>query len=465
MKRYSIIIALAAAAALHSTRPCSSQDAPVKPLSLAESIQIALEKNADVRAADHAVTGADYERKAARADFLPKISTEHSFIRYDETPYEKSPAGEFGPSAMRYKAGTRGRFQWSTSVTQPIFAGGAIASSYRIAKFGSDLARAGRVRARQEIILQVKEAYFNILKTEKIKAVADQAVEQVQSHVEVAKAMFEEEMVPQNDFLQAEVRFAQTKQDRIRAENAAQVAKACFNTVLSRDINEPTAVEDILICEPDNASLGDALKQAMSNRPEMKEAGLAVQRADQAVGLAKSSYFPSLCLVGMFQKAGEDGDMSSSPYEDEQVWSVATVLRWDVWEWGRSYYKVGSSRSQLREAQEHQRKVADSVSLEVKESYLNMQAAYKNIAVAQTAVRQAEENFRLYKEQYAEQMATTTDVLDAQTLLTEAKSNYYNALSDYHIARAQLDRAVGAEKDRGPAEGLDRSGHNAHITQ
>jgi outer membrane protein TolC len=74
-----------------------------------------------------------------------------------------------------------------------------------------------------------------------------------------------------------------------------------------------------------------------------------------------------------------------------------------------------------------------------------VQEAEKNIKVAQTALAQAEENFRLYKEQYAEQMATTTDVLDAQNLLTEAKNNYYNALSDYHIAMAQLERAVGRD--------------------
>ncbi|MBW1839608.1 MAG: TolC family protein, partial [Deltaproteobacteria bacterium] len=69
----------------------------------------------------------------------------------------------------------------------------------------------------------------------------------------------------------------------------------------------------------------------------------------------------------------------------------------------------------------------------------------KNIFVAETAREQAEENSRLNQERYNEQMATTTDVLDAQTLLTEAQNNYYNALSDYHIAKARLERAVGRE--------------------
>ena len=75
--------------------------------------------------------------------------------------------------------------------------------------------------------------------------------------------------------------------------------------------------------------------------------------------------------------------------------------------------------------------------LEVKEAFLNVRESEKNISVAQTAIKQAEENFRLNKELYNEQMATTTDVLDAQTLLTQAQNNYYNALNDYHIFKSK----------------------------
>ena len=415
------------------------------PLSITESITLALDRNPALAGAEHSVRGADFERKAARTDFLPKISTEHSYTRYDETPYAKSPAGEFGPAAMKYKTGTRGRYQWNTSITQPVFAGGALVSSYQIARLGLDIARQNRDMARQDIILQVRQAYFTILKAEKLQAVALQAVTQVQSHVEVAKAFYEEQMVPQNDYLQSQVWLAQTQQDLIRAENSLQVAKAGFNTVLSRHINEPVAVQDVLACTPEAVSLDDFLRQAAAQRPEMKEAELCVEKARSGVSLAQSSYFPSLDLIGNYQKAGEHARMSGSPYEDDEVWTVSTMLRWDVWEWGRKSYKVGAGRAELSRWQEQKRRVADAVALEVKDAYLSVIEAEKNIGVARTAIAHAEENFRINKEQYAEQMATTTDVLDAQTMLTGAQSNYYSALSDYHIARAMLDRAAGRE--------------------
>jgi outer membrane protein TolC len=226
------------------------------------------------------------------------------------------------------------------------------------------------------------------------------------------------------------------------------VSRAWFNTVLSRGVSEPVALEDVLICTPRALSLDNATGDALALRPEIKEAVLGVEKAQKGILLAQSSYYPSLSLVADYRKMGEKARMNGSHYEDGEVFTVGTVLRWDIWEWGRNHYKVGSSKAQAAKAAEQKRQVADAVSLEVKQAWLDTVEAEKNIGVTQTAIAQAEENFRLYREQYAEQMATSTDVLDAQTLLTEARSNYYNALSDYHIAAARLERAAGRDVRR-----------------
>ena len=85
----------------------------------------------------------------------------------------------------------------------------------------------------------------------------------------------------------------------------------------------------------------------------------------------------------------------------------------------------------------------DGVRLDVKQASLSVLEAEQNIQVAETAVSQAEENFRINEERYKGQVATSTDVLDALTLLVQAKTNYYRALSDYNIAKARLARATG----------------------
>jgi outer membrane protein TolC len=81
--------------------------------------------------------------------------------------------------------------------------------------------------------------------------------------------------------------------------------------------------------------------------------------------------------------------------------------------------------------------------MEIKYAYLILQEAEKQIAVSQKVIEQAEENFRISEERYKERISTSTEVLEAQTLLTKAKSEYANALGDYNINYARLQRAMG----------------------
>lgn len=418
-----------------------SADEVEKPLSLNESITIAIKRSTCIRAAEYEIKGADYERKAAATDFLPKLSTEYNYTHFNEAPHMKDWSYTSYP--LDVKMGRQDRYQWNAYLKQPIFTGGALTSSYQIAKLGVDIAKEHWDRAKQDIILQVKEAYFVILKAEKIKKVAIQAVEQVKSHVVVARAFYEEEMIPKNDLLEAEVRFAQVKQNLIRADNGVKIATANFNTILRQDVNQSVEVEDILEYHPEVFSLGDCLKEALKRRPEMKEVIFNFERAKKTVNLTKSRFFPQISLITNYQRMGDHADLQGNPYEDAESWMITTLFSWDIWEWGKKHYQVSAGRAKLAQAEELKKQVGDAIALEVKESYLNLREAEKNIFVAKTAIEQAEENFRLNQERYNEQMATTTDVLDAQTLLTEAHKNYYNALSDYHIAKAKLERAVG----------------------
>ena len=85
----------------------------------------------------------------------------------------------------------------------------------------------------------------------------------------------------------------------------------------------------------------------------------------------------------------------------------------------------------------------DSSTLEVKDDYLNVQVAERNIKVAEKAIEQAEENLRMNEERYKFQVSTQTDVIIAVTLLAQAQTNYYGALSDFNVAKVQLERSMG----------------------
>ncbi len=408
-----------------------------KELSLNEAVEIALERSASLHAAGEGIKGADYLRKSALADFFPTFRTEYGFTYLNTAPFFTTATG------IRVTVGARSNYGWETGLDQPLFRGGAIYWSYRLAKLGVDLSKVFFELVKQDLVLQVKEAYFNILKAEKIRQVALRSVEQLEAGVKVGKAFYDVGIIPKNDLLQTQVELAQAKQDLTSAEVELAVAKATINTLLRRDVRMEVEVEDILEYRPMEIPFGECLERARKNRPELQEAELNVKTAKREVQLARSNYFPNLGLSFNYERVGDDPGVSGSKFEDKDSWNINAYARWTFWQWGKKRQLVREKKTKLIQAKDTMVEVEDAISLEVKDAYLRLREARDKIGVAEVAVEQAEENFRINTERFKEQVATTTEVLDAQTLLTQAKSNYFNALSDYNIAWARLDRAMG----------------------
>ncbi len=405
-----------------------------KPLTLEESIRIALERNLRLHSSLEGVTGSEFRRKAALTDFFAKWTGQYSQTRYNEP----TVVGVFGGGI----SGTsRNVSAFSTTINQPLFAGGSILSNYRLEKLGVDLSKTDVETVKREIVLQVREAYFTILKAEKFLEVAHQTVKQFTAQLEVTRAFFEVGIVAKNDLLQAEVRLANAKQGLVRAENDLLLAKAAFNLLLRNEIDTPLQVVDILSYQPFPLRYEDSLREALEKRPEIKTASLKVEQAKEAVKIAKSGFFPTLSLLGNYQRFSEEPSLLGD-FRSER-WTIQGVATFTLGDWGKTAYRVGESRVKVTQAEDAKTQLVEGIMLEVKNSYQNMVVAEKNIFVAEKAIEQAEENLRMNEERYKYQVATATDVLDAVTLLAQARVNYYGALSDFNIARARLERAMG----------------------
>jgi outer membrane protein len=407
-------------------------------LSLKEAVEMALERSAVIHSAREGMKGADYLRKATMADFFPTLRTEYDYTRLDEDPFIR-----LEPLRTKRTVGTQDNYSWTTVVDQPLFRGGALYWSYRLAKLGVDLTKVSLELVKQDLILQVKATYFTILKAEKIRQVAVQAVQQLESQLKVSRAFYEVGIIPKNDLLQTQVQMAQARQNLTSAEVELAIGKASFNTLLRRDVGMEVKVEDILEYRPMEVPFEESLEKARKNRPELKETELTVKKAEKEVQLARSEYFPTVNLIFDYERVGDDPGVSGSEFEDKDSWNIMASARWTFWQWGKKRQLVREKETRLIQAKDARVQVEDSISLEVKDAYLRLREARDKIGVAEVAIEQAEENFRMNQERFKEQVATSTDVLDAQTLLTQARTNYFNALSDYRIAWARLDRAMG----------------------
>jgi outer membrane protein TolC len=277
--------------------------------------------------------------------------------------------------------------------------------------------------------LKVKEAYFDILIADKAAKVAEKDVESRESNVNVARSFYKVGMIPVNDLLKSEVELANSQHNLIKARNGARLARSAFNIVLSRPVNSLVDVKDILVYKAEQGDFQEYLEKALKNRPEMKLVDISILQTDQQIKLARSKNYPEVSLTYDYIREGDDPDVSGSPFHEEQRWEAMAVCSWTFWEWGKTYYSVREKESLKKELIQTRLALEDGIGLELKDAVLALETAEKNIPTTKKAVEQGEENLRVNEERYKAQVTTITEVLDAQTLLTQARANYYKALS------------------------------------
>lgn len=424
-------------------------------LTLNESIKIALDKSLSVHSAQVEVKRKEFERRSARTDFFPKLSAGYSYTRLDKDTasdaeyitYLYNPITD-SHSAKQVSPLDKDTFDLNVTAIQPLFTGWSLTTAYKLASLGVDMAKIQEESVIQNLVLNVKTAYFGILKADKLEKVARHTVEQLEAHLRVSQSFYDEGVISKNKLLETEVQLAQERQNLIRATRSAEIARARFNNLLRRGLDQEVEIEDILDYHPVTLTLSQCMERAELSRPEIKEASLSVVSAEKAVRLSRSSYYPSINLIGNYERKTDEANLDADPGEDPDNWTVTTEASWTFWEWGKTRYNVSAAKANVVKAKDLLMEIKDGINLEVKDAYLYLREAEKNIQVAKTAVAQAKENFRMNKEMYKQQVATSTDVLDAQTLLTQAQTNYYNALSEYNIALARLERAMGEDMQK-----------------
>jgi outer membrane protein len=406
------------------------------PLSLPATVEAALKANIGLKAAREGIVASEAVRNAQKTRFYPTFNTAYQYTRF----YEQKRSTLLGTTVPRNE------YAWSASVTQPIFTGFALINAYRIAELGLDLSAINEKLARQDVILAARHAYFNVLKAEKLVSVGEEAVTLLTAFRKVAADFHDVGMTPLNELLKADVELANTRQDLIVAGNGLALARSNFNTLLRRPIHAPVRVEDVQDYTPLAMAPDRCFAEAGKHRHELRASDLEIAIGEKERDLAKKDYFPKINLQGNYYQLGTEWDVNGGDgISDPNSWEIVAGATWDFWQWGRTRHNLREKAGRLSQARYRRQDLEDRIRLEVQQAWLKTKEAEQNIETVRTAIAQARENFRISQERYKEQVATSTDVLDARTLLSRTMTNYYNALYDFKIARATLYRAMGRE--------------------
>ncbi|MBC8179130.1 MAG: TolC family protein [Deltaproteobacteria bacterium] len=403
---------------------------------LDQCVKEALANNWRLKAKKETIDQAQYVKNQARADFLPKLSTSYGFTRYKSLRTTQIQGGTFN-------IGSLNNYQWKGTITQPIFTGFALISAYRLSELGIDQSELEVELETLDLALNVKTAYFDILTADNAVETAELAAEALESHAEVARNFYKVGMIPINDLLQSEVEAGNAKQYVVRARNAARLTRSTLNTILSRPVNAEVNIVDIEVHEVQKGDFQAYLEEALKNRPEIKLIDNNLLQTDQVINITESKNYPEVVFVWEYTKEGDSPSVDGGAGHEPSNWAAQAALKWTFWEWGKTHYAVKQQESIKNELLKTRMQMEQDIQLQIKDSVLNIQTAETNIPITRKAVEQGEENLRVSQERYKAQVSTSTEVLDAQRYLSDARVFYYTALFQYHLAKARLQRAMG----------------------
>ena len=411
-------------------------------LTLSEAFQLAWKENANLKVSRLQELIAEQERIRARSGFLPTVKANTIQQIYDDPRKYVFPGSGFPAFTFL------NRNYWESTLTaeQTLFDFGATPSRYKKAVIGKDVAQMETQANRDDIFLLVAQTYFQVLRTEKLKIIADQEVAQLRDHLKIARDLHEFGVVTYNDVLQAEVALADAKQRLISVQNAIINTQGSLNKLLGLPIQGVHKLKDENISPVPDLNLEDATQAALDSRSDLKAAAGRVKQGEKSVTEARAGHFPRFYAMG-----GQYYQQSRFALHETQ-WFAILGLNWKIFSGFDTQAQVSQARERVKQLAVQKKDLAEQIKLEVQNAYLGLKETAERIAVTKDAVNQGEENLRLNEERYKEQVGTATDVIDAQTLLTRVRVNYNNAIYDHQVQKAQMLRAIGRINNLAPPE-------------
>lgn len=394
-------------------------------LNLQRCIGIAIKRHPNIIAAMSTVDVNRSRIGQAQANYYPQLNWSSGYSKY--SPVSTTTNRSFD------------EYTSSATLKQNIYDFGKTATQVDIQRLNLDSSRLDLENTSEQLIINVKQAYYGLLQAKRNRDVALETVKQFEQHLEQARGFYEVGTKPKFDVTKAEVDRSNAKLNLIKAENALRIAKVNLNNTLGLPEAPEYEIEDNLLFKKYEIPLEGAIKRAYENRPDLKSIITKKNAAESSIELAKKGYYPTL-------SGNADYNWSGETFPLNHGWDVGVTVTFPIFSGFLTKYQVNEARSNLNVLKANEEALRQGIFLEVQQAYLNLHEAEERISTAEITVRQAEENLELAKGRYAAGVGNPIEVTDAMVAYSNAKTAYIQALYDHKVAQASLEKAMGVKK-------------------
>ncbi len=441
MKRPFVVPLLSLALAV--TAPTARADG-ARTLTFAEAIELAAGDSLAVELHREQIDAAREKASSTRALRLPTVGVKGAVLAWNDVIAFSQPCADPDPMICPspvVSAIIRDRVTASAevNVVQPLSQLTVIGHLIEGDRAAVDAAQAELQVARLDAAYQAAEAYLGALQTQTLRELAATSVGQLDADLARIRALRDAKVLTDLDVLRLEAARDQAQAGVLEAEAGTTTALRGLTLLLDLPDGTALTLAPLDTTPPELGWTEDAaVTAAASQRPERRAAAARVVQAEVGAAAARAGYFPSVVAIANYTRTEGQGFIASknSAY-------VGVSLDWSLWDWGKRGHDVAAARVGARIARRAKDELADQLAFDVRSKWLAASTRRQTLAVHDSALRAAEEAYRLQTARIQAGVATTTDVIDAEAEVTRARAQATIARYQYLIAWMALVRAVG----------------------
>jgi outer membrane protein len=423
----ALLTGLCAMAAAQDTQPTGQ----VKK-TLAECITIAVQEHPSLKAASASVEAGRQRVREAVSNYLPQVSADYNPTRQRTRPVTEL-AGLSGFTSRTFNLHTA-----QGTLTQVLFDFGQNLNAIRSAQASEHSLLADRTTQREVVILNVKQAYFNVLATDRLLTVADETVRQNEKHLEQAQGRFNVGLAAKFDVTQAQVQLANAQLNQVTARNNVAVARETLRNALGLTGPLGFDIVDNFDVHQVSVTQHEALTAAYDKRPEIKSIRAQELATTEQIAALQKNYLPSV-------QGRADYTFQGTDYPSRDLWDIGATVNLNLFNGGLTTAQIGEQEANLSNLKYNEEALRQNIALEVRQAVLNLEQAAESIRVSETALRQARENLDLAEGRYNTGVGNIIELTDAQASLTTAEANHVQALYNYKTTVAALEKATAEQ--------------------
>ena len=437
---YTLILCFSAQS--QETSPLSSQER-VMPLRLQDCRRMALEQNEKIKTANNAVDKAKLDRQIAFAQYLPKVDGSFTLAHMKNIDL-------LDQDFLGFSLQTRGTYLAGVSVTLPLYAGGQITSANRLANIGQTVSQEQLRKTRMQVITDVDNAYYTLIAVHSKVQMLEAYALQMQDLYDQVKLATNVQMATENDLLRIATKQNEVSYQLQKARNGEQLCGLALANVIGTDFEQTIIPTDTIL----SVAMASQLSEDFSSRPDLLLLQQQVKASEVLVKKSRSNYLPTVAVVGRYSHydniklKGELNLPNSNPMSISHTIGggnpVALLsVSLPIFHWGAELKKVKKAKLDLSDSKLQLQQSERGMRVEVRRAVQNVTDGQRMVETAIVGRQQADENLRVMRQKFDNQLCTMTDLLDAQSQWQQARSNLIEAQTQLKIYETEYLRVTG----------------------